>query len=279
MVRVLWAQSVRVIFKRKLKVIYSDRIKLEFEFVDPCLCSAWVATAIIGSSAIGAIGTAYAASKASDAQQNAAATAANTQLSMYNTTRIDLAPYRNIGGQASDYVSKNLPSLIAPVNVDTSILDDPNSTIGQAYQFINQQGQRGVTNSAAARGLATSGAALKGAATFATKTADTTYNDLFNMGVTNQTNAFNRLQSLINTGENAGAQTGAAGTSAANGASAAQVGAGNAAAAGINATGTAINNVASSVPNAYLTQGLYGKLASSTGPAGPTSVGGLPLQG
>lgn len=244
-------------------MIYSDRIKLDFEFVDPCSCYAWVATAIIGSSAISGIASSYAASKAADAQKQAAAQAAQTQLSMYNTTRGDLAPYRNIGGEASDYVSKNLPSLIAPVNVDTSILNDPNSTIGQAYKFINEQGQRGVTNSSAARGLATSGAALKGAATFATKTADTTYNDLFNMGVTNQTNAFNRLQSLINTGENAGAQTGAAGTSAANGASAAQIGAGNAQAAADNSIGTAVTNVANSVPNAFVTQGLYGKLNSN----------------
>src|ERR1700761_4715705 len=160
----------------------TSRVKLDFEFNDPCLCNAWVATAIIGASVVGAAGTAYAANQASNAQQQAAATAANTQLSMYNQTNANLAPFRNIGNQAADYTSQNLSSLIAPVNVDTSILNDPNSTIGQAYNFINTQGQKAVTNSAAARGLATSGAALKGASTFATGTADQYYNDLFNMG-------------------------------------------------------------------------------------------------
>lgn len=227
---------------------------------------AWVATAIIGSGVVGAIGTAYAANKASSAQQQAATQAANTQLQMYNTTRGDLAPYRNIGNQASDYVSKNLNSLIAPVNVDTSILNDPNSTIGKAYNFINDQGQRAVTNSAAARGLASSGAALKGASTFATNTADTFYNDLFNMGVTNQTNAFNRLQGLINTGENASAQTGLMGTETGRGVAASQTAGGNAAAAGYNATGSALTNAANTIPNAFITSGLYGKVTGkSTG--------------
>lgn len=240
-------------------MIHSKRVNIYFEYVDPCLCSAWVATAIIGAGAVGAIGQAYAANKASSAQQQAAAQAANTQLQMYNTTRGDLAPFRNLGTQASSYVSNNLDNLIAPVSVDTSILNDPNSTIGKAYNFINTQGQKAVTNSSAARGLASSGAALKGAATFATGTADTFYNDLFNMGVTNQTNAFNRLKSLIDTGESAGAQTGLLGTSAANGASSAEIGAGNAAAAGANATGAAISNVASSVPNSIIAGGLYKK--------------------
>lgn len=257
-------------------MIYSSKINFEYEYVDPCLCNAWVATAIIGAGALGAAGTAYAASKASDAQQQAAITAANTQMNMFNQTQGYLKPFRDIGGQATDYTSKNLNSLIAPVNVDTSILNDPNSTIGQAYNFINTQGQKAVTNSAAARGLASSGAALKGAATFATGTADQYYNDLFNMGVTNQTNAFNRLQSLINTGENAAAGTGAAATATGQGIAQSQTAAGNAQAAGYNAMGTAASNVANSLPTALLTQGLYGRLSSGSNVASsvlPTATG------
>lgn len=263
--------------------------KYEFEYIDPFMCYAWVATAIVGAGVIGAASTAYAASKASDAQVQASQQAAQTQSNMYNQTNVNLAPYRNIGNQASDYTSQNLNSLIAPVNVDTSITNDPNSTIGQAYNFINTQGQRGVTNSAAARGLATSGAALKGAATFATGSADTFYNNLFNIGVTNQTNAYNRLQGLINTGENAAAGTGAAATATGQGVAASQTAVGNAQAAGINAAGTAVNSAAGTVPNAFLTAGLYGKLngtsgnsflpsgSSVPGAIGPTSVNGLPV--
>jgi hypothetical protein len=236
----------------------------------------WVATAIVGSGVVGAIGTAYAANTAANAQENAAATAANTQLQMYNQTNTNLSPYRNLGTQASNYVGNNLSSLIAPVTVDTNSINDPNSVIGSAYQFINTQGQKAVTNSAAARGLGTSGAALKGASSFATGLADSTYQDLFNMGVTNQTNAFNRLSSLINTGENAAAGTGAAATATGQGVAASETAAGNAAAAGANATGTAVSNAAGSVPNAFLTAGLYGKLTGSTGTTTAPSSG-LPL--
>ena len=233
---------------------------------------AWVATAIVGAGVVGAVGTAFAANKAAGAQQQAAAQAANTQLQMYNQTNQNLAPFRNIGYGAADYLGNHLQSLISPVNVDTSILNDPNSTIGQAYNFINTQGQKAVTNSAAARGLGSSGAALKGAATFATGTADQYYNDLFNMGVVNQTNAYNRLKGLIDTGENAAAQTGVAATQTGQGIAQTQIGAGNAAAAGINATGTALTNVANSVPNAFLASGLYGSL--NKGNTLPISFGG-----
>lgn len=234
---------------------------------------AWVATAIIGASVVGAAGTAYAANKASDAQQQAAAQAANTQLSMYNQTAGYLAPFRNIGGQAANYLSSNLPTFTQPVTVDAASISNPNSTIGSAYNFINTQGQKAVTNSAAARGLATSGAALKGASTFAENNADTYYNDLFNMATTNQTNAFNRLQGLINTGENAAAGTGAAATATGQGVAASQTAAGNAAAAGDNAIGAASSSVASSIPNSFLTAGLYGKLTSGSTASNASTVG------
>jgi len=132
------------------------------------------------------------------------------------------------------------------------------------YQFNLTQGQKAVTNSAAARGLGTSGAALKGAATFATGLADSTYQNQFNNAVTNQTNAYNRLKGLVDTGENAAAQTGAAGTSAATGAANAQIGAGNAQAAAANATGASISNAANSIGGYAAYKGLYG--GSSAGP-------------
>lgn len=249
--------------------MYSDRVKFEFEFVDPCLCNAWVATAIVGSAVIGGIGSAYAANQAAGAQTAAAQTAANTQLSMYNTTRGDLAPYRAIGQTASDQLTTRLSDLTSPITMDQATLE---KTPG--YQFNLTQGQRAVTNSAAARGLGTSGAALKGAATFATGLADSTYQNQFNNANTNQTNAFNRLSSLVNTGENASAQTGAAGTSAAAGAANAQIGAGNAQAAGINAAGSAISNAAGNIGGYAMYKGLYGGSGSSTSNVGtpnPTS--------
>src|SRR5882762_705573 len=216
--------------------MYSDRVKIDFEFIDPCLCNAWVATAIVGSAVIGGIGSAYAANQAAGAQTAAAQTAANTQLSMYNTTRSDLAPYRDIGNQAAGQLSTRLSDLTSPIVMDQASLE---KTPG--YQFNLTQGQRAVTNSAAARGLGTSGAALKGAATFATGLADSTYQNQFNNANTNQTNAYNRLKGLIDTGESAAAGQGVIGANTGNSIGSNIIGAGNAQAAAANATGAGIN--------------------------------------
>lgn len=246
-------------------MIYSDKVKLDFEFIDPCLCNAWVATAIIGSGIVGAVATGYSANKAADAQTAAAQTAANTSLGMYNTTRSDLAPFRNIGGVAADQLQSRLSDLTSPIVMDQATLE---KTPG--YQFNLTQGLKATQNSAAARGLGSSGAALKGAATFATGLADSTYQNQFNNAVTNQTNAYNRLFNLVNTGENAAAQTGSAGTSAANTAANAQIGAGNAQAAAANATGSSISGLANNVGGYAAYKGLYG----SSG-----SVGNMPATG
>jgi len=221
---------------------------------------AWVATAIIGAGAVGALATGYAANKAASAQEQAAQTAANTQLGMYNTTRSDLAPFRDIGNVASADLTNRLSELTSPIVMDQATLE---KTPG--YQFNLTQGLKATQNSAAARGLGSSGAALKGAATYATGLADSTYQNQFNNAVTNQTNAYNRLYQLVNTGENAAAQTGSAGTAAASGAASAQIGAGNAAAAGANATGASISGLANNI-GAYATyKGLYGSGGGNSG--------------
>src|SRR5882762_11092665 len=236
------------------------------EFASDQLCHAWVATAIIGAGVVGAVATSYAANKAADAQTAAAQQAANTSLSMYNTTRADLSPYRQIGQTASDQLTSRLSDLTSPITMDESTL---RNTPG--YQFNLTQGLKATQNSAAARGLGTSGAALKGASTFATGLADSTYQNQFNNAVTNQTNAFNRLKGLVDTGENASAQTGSAGTAAANTAAGAQIGAGNAQAAAANATGGAIANTANGIGGYMAYKGLYG--------GGTVGNGGITLGG
>lgn len=212
-----------------------------------------VAVAVIGAGAVGAAATAYSANKAADAQKQAADTAANTSLGMYNTTRGDLAPFRQMGVDAGSQLMSRLSDLTKPITMDQATLE---GTPG--YQFNLTQGLKSVQNSAAARGLGSSGAALKGATTFATGLADSTYQNQFANAVTNQTNAFNRLKSLVDTGENASAQTGVIGNSASNTAAQAQIAGGNAQAAGINATGTAINNFANNAGAYAMYKGLYG---------------------
>lgn len=222
---------------------------------------AWVATAIVGSAVVGAASTAYASSKAADAQVQAADKAAQTQLGMYNTTRSDLAPFRQIGQTASDQLTSKLSDLTAPISVNPD--DFKNS---EAYKFLQSTGEKAVTNSAAARGLGTSGAALKGAATFESGLNSQFYQQNFSNQVTNQNNAYTRLKGLVDTGENAAAQTGNAGAVAANGAASAQIGAGNAQAASANATGAAITGAANNIGGYVAYKGLYG------GNSGPTNL-------
>jgi hypothetical protein len=254
-------------------MIYSSKVKLEFEFEDPCLCNAWVATAVIGAGVLGAGATIFGASKAADAQTAAsqAAQATNQRaqdiaLGMYNTTRGDLAPFRQIGQGAGDQLTSRLSELTSPISVNPD--DFKNSDM---YKFAQTQGERAVANTAAARGLGTSGAALKGAAAFESGLNLQNWQQNFNNQVTNQTNAYNRLKGLVDTGENASAQTGSAGTSAANTATtaagqigSAQTQAGTAQAAAANATGGALSGLANNIGGYAMAKGLYGNSSGSS---------------
>lgn len=83
--------------------------------------------------------------------------------------------------------ANNLTSLANNGITQQSIENTP------GWSEINALGQQGVTNSAAARGLANSGAALKGAANYATTQADQTYQNLYN-------DQINSNNALLNTG-------------------------------------------------------------------------------
>lgn len=228
------------------------------EFNDSNRCNAWVATAVIGSSILGAGASIFGASKASEAQQKAAQLAADQQWRMFQTIRGDFAPYRGIGERATADLTSRLDDLTAPIELTQDWLE---STPG--YKFTNTQGLKAVQNSAAARGLGVSGAALKAAANFATGLADTTYKTQFDVARANKTDAFNRLKQLVDTGQNAAAQTSSAGTTAATNIGNLSVGAGNAEAAQWNAIGGAIGNAARDIGGYAAYKGLYGGIGSN----------------
>jgi hypothetical protein len=109
------------------------------------------------------------------------------------------------------------------------------------YQFNLAQGLKATQNAAAARGLGSSGAALKGAAAYATGLADNTYKTQFDMENINRTNAFNRLMSISNQGANAAAQTGQAATQTGANVGNSLISQGNAQAAGYLGAAGALN--------------------------------------
>lgn len=229
----------------------------------------WAAAAGVASAGIGAIGSIMGA----NASASAAKQAAELAQQRYDTTRGDLSPYTTAGQS----VLPNLTSLatsgpngpggtnyldmaagmVPPTMTEAELEQTP------GYQFNRDQGLKAVQNSAAAKGLGVSGSAMKGAATFATGLADSTYQnqfanaqtrfgDVLNLNTTQQgnlTNQFNRLNSVATLGENAGAQTGSTGATLANTAGNALIQAGNATAAGYtgaaNAAQGAIGNALS----------------------------------
>jgi len=194
----------------------------------------WAAAGAVAGGLIGAVGSMSAADTAAGAAGDAAA----LQAQQFQTTRSDLLPY-NTAGQSV------LPSLTAlaqsgPYGGGKNYLAMAEGMLpGQmtqaeleqtpGYQFTLAQGLKKTQSAAAARGLGVSGAALKGAATYATGLADSTYQqqfanaqtrygDVLNLNTTQQANLQNQYNRLIGTatlGESAAAQTGAQGTQSA----------------------------------------------------------------
>ena len=152
----------------------------------------WTAAAIGGSAILSGVMGKQGAGQAASASRQAAA----LQEQMYQTTRGDLAPFRASGAGA-------LPQLNALTYGDPATTQAMlESTPG--YQFTRTQGLKATQAAAAARGLGVSGAALKGAATYATGLADQTFEE--------------RYQDALKTasmGANAAALTGQQGTQAA----------------------------------------------------------------
>lgn len=140
------------------------------------------------------------------------------------------------------------------------------------YQFTRDQGLRAVQSSNAAKGLGVSGAALRGAARFATGLADNTLQTqqgIFQANLGNQQSIFQQnyhnvldpLFQISGAGQNASAQTGALGQQAASTAGQALIGAGNAAAAGQVGAATAISGGLNSAARAGQDYLLYQTLA------------------
>lgn len=211
-----------------------------------------VATAVIGSAVVGAAGSAIASSSAASAQKSAVNKASDTQLSMFNQMANTLQPYVSTGNTALQGLGTLTSNgYFNPVNMNEQTLEQT-----PGYQFALNQGLKSVQNSNAARGLGVSGAAMKGAANYATGLADQTYQQQFSNALTNQNNVFNRLMSMAQLGESAGAGVGSAGIQTGQSIGQNTIGAGNAQAASYMNMGNAFNNAASSVGNLYTTNAL-----------------------
>lgn len=211
-----------------------------------------IGAAIGGSAIIGAGANLMAANKQAEATDKASA----QQMQMYQTTRADLSPYRDAGTAGLNALMGKLPELTTPLKFDQAELA---KTPG--YQFARNQGLKATQNGAAARGLGNSGAALKGAANFATGLADQTFGDQFAREMAQRDATFNRLMGVTTVGQNAAAQTGAYGTQTAQSVGQNTIAGGTAQAAGIAGAGNALTNAANSYAGYKMYQSMYGKAA------------------
>lgn len=281
-----------------------------------------IAAAIGVSAVAGIAGSAIqgsAAKSAANTQVQGEDAAAQVQQNMYNQTVANLKPY-NTAGQAAATSIAGMSPYTAPSNYTPPTAYNPgtfnfNDTQAQleatpGYQFTMDQGLESTQNSYAARGLGTSGAAEKGAASYATGLADTTYQNQFTNALntytnnatagqnaynTNQSvaqNAFNtnttlgqntyninlqRQQNLANLGENAAAQTGQAATTTAGNIGATYVGAANASAAGQVGSAQAAASGLGSIGSALTTNAFFNNGAnpfSTAASAGGSIYGG-----
>lgn len=214
-----------------------------------------VAVAILGSAGITAAVGAYTSMSAANAQKKAAKQAIDTQRGMYDQTRADMQPFTQAGQSALNPLMRMATG--NPAEVQSQLEQLP------GYQFTQTQGLKAVQNGAAARGLGSSGAALKGAATYATGLANSTYGD-----------QFNRLLGLSQLGANSAAATGGFATQTGANIAGTQIGAGNAAAAGIVGAGNAVSGAANSIGNYYYTNALLSSMQNGGSAAGGVSPTG-----
>jgi hypothetical protein len=149
-----------------------------------------------------------------------------------------------------------------------------NATAAQLGMFNSTQ------NAASARGLGVSGAALKGAAGYATGLADSTYQNQFNNLLANQNNLFNRqntvfgnILSMGQLGANAAAGLATNATQTGSNIGSNMIGAGNAAAAGqigqANAISSGLTGASGNAQNLLL----FNALLKNSGGQGLFSAG------
>jgi hypothetical protein len=230
--------------------------------------SGWVAGAIVVSGVAGAVASSNAAGKAANAQRDAAQTASNTQLQMYNQTRDDQAPWRTAGGTAIGQLSAGtVPG--GEFNRNFTMADfnkDP------GYQFRMDQGSQALQRSAAARGGLMNGGTLKALDRYGQDYASNEYSNAYSRFNNDQTTRFNRLASISGVGQTSVAQTGAQGTATAGQIGSNMIGAGNAQAAGYVGSANAVNSGISSLGNFYQQQQWMNRYAPST--TAPAASGG-----
>lgn len=214
-----------------------------------------VASAVLASAVIGGVVASKNASKAAKAQEEAARLAATTttgeadkqrdfQLHQYEQNRADMAPWRDAGLNALG----QLKSGVQAGNEFSRPFTMADFQADPGYAFRQQEGMKAVNASAAARGGALGGGAVRAAARFGSDMASQEYGNAWNRWNSDITSRFNRLSSLAGTSQTATRDVAQQGTTLA----------GNLASQGMSAVGNA---------NDYMTQAANARASGYVGTA------------
>ena len=184
-----------------------------------------IATAIVGSAIVGGVLSSKAAGKAADATTQATEATVAEQRRQYDQTRTDQMPWMDAGKGALNR------------------LQDPtaNFSASPGYQFRLSEGQRGVQQSAAARGGAYSGNAMK---------ALNDYNQ--GMASSEYSNWWNQQAGLAGVGQSSANAVGQFGANASSNIGNALMAGGDARASGIMGSANSLTGALNSGLNSYM---------------------------
>lgn len=238
-----------------------------------------VAAAVGIGSAVAGIGgsliSSGASKSAADTQSAAAEQATAASQAEAAQTRADLAPYNALGQQGQESLANlfgvngtgNQTNALQSFGLPGITFNPTQATLAATpgYQFDLAQGQNAVANSNAAQGRGISGAALKGAANYATGLANNTLTTQQGIFQSNLNNVVGGLSNIGNLGENAAAQTGSLGTANTNAANAAAIGGANASASGTVGSANALSGGLNSLGSLPLNYQLYSNLLGGGG--------------
>ena len=160
-----------------------------------------IETALLASgvlaSGVGARSQRKAAKSAAAAQEQAAQAANETEWKMYQQSREDLEPWRKQGAQSLS----QLAGMMRPGTDMTTRFSARDFQADPGYQYRLSEAQKGMDRSQAARGMLNSGAALKEAMSVNQGMASDEYQNAYNRWAQQNSDIYNRLAGLANTGQ------------------------------------------------------------------------------
>ena len=191
-----------------------------------------------------------ASGKASDAQVQSGQESNALQRWMFDQNRNDLAPWRNVGGQAVN----RLGSLMEPGGDLTRSFGMEDFETDPGYQFRMSEGLKGLERAGLRSGGIDGGPMQKGFARFAGDLASQEYGNAYIRFNQDQSNLYNRLAGLSGTGQTSAQQVAGLGANMAGNVGNTLQGMGNSRASGYIGGANALSGALGQGYNNYLGQ-------------------------